>query len=205
MPRANASRHAVIVFAKVPRKGRVKTRIAATHGDDCAMAMYRFMLQRTARTLAVFDHHIAYTGAQTPRDLESYFPNATSFFRQRGKTLGDRQKNAFLHCAKRGYSRFCLIGCDCPGRSGRDIATAFSALDNGYDAAIGPVADGGYHLIAGSVKSVGLFNVTSWSTPALLSETLHTAKRLGMRCLLLEPRIDIDTYADFLAWKGLTP
>lgn len=95
MPRANASRHAVIVFAKVPRKGRVKTRIAATHGDDCAMAMYRFMLQRTARTLAVFDHHIAYTGAQTPRDLESYFPNATSFFRQRGKTLGIARRTRF--------------------------------------------------------------------------------------------------------------
>ena len=124
----------VIVFAKAPKKGGVKTRIAASHGDDCALAIYRAMLQRTAQTLVRVHHHVAYTGAQVPNELARYFPKATSFFRQRGKTLGERQKNAFLHCARLGYARFCLIGCDCPGRTSRDIAAAFAALDNGYDA-----------------------------------------------------------------------
>ncbi|HUI93582.1 MAG TPA: TIGR04282 family arsenosugar biosynthesis glycosyltransferase [Chitinivibrionales bacterium] len=197
-----ALRRTVIVFAKVPQKGAVKTRIAATHGDDCALAIYIAMLQCTAQTLVRFHHHVAYTGAQAPRELARYFPRATSFFRQQGRTLGERQKNAFLHCAGLGYDRFCLIGCDCPGRTGGDIAAAFAALDNGYDAVIGPAADGGYHLIAGSAECTGLFDVQGWSTPRLLSKTLEAAKQLGICCRLLEPRSDIDTYADFLTWRG---
>jgi uncharacterized protein len=198
----NVPRRTVIVFAKVPKKGAVKTRIAATHGDDCALAIYVAMLKRTAQTLARFHHHVAFTGAKAPGDLARYFPGATSFFQQRGRTLGERQKNAFLHCGGLGYARFCLIGCDCPGRTIGDIADAFAALDNGYNAAIGPAADGGYHLIAGSAACTGLFDVQGWSTPRLLLETLGAAKRLGICCRLLEPRSDIDTYADFLAWKG---
>ncbi len=197
-------RRTVIVFAKEPRKGRVKTRIAATHGSDCALAIYTAMLQYTAQTLAGFHHHVAYTGAKVPHDLVRHFPDASSFFRQRGKTLGERQKNAFLHCAGLGYKRFCLIGCDCPARTGRDIADAFAALDNGYDAAIGPASDGGYHLVAGSVSCIGLFDVQGWSTSRLLSETLKAAERLGICCALTEPRSDVDTYEDFLAWRGLT-
>jgi hypothetical protein len=200
---ADARRRTVIVFAKAPVKGAVKTRIAATHGDDCALAIYSAMLRRTAQTLVRFRHHVAFTGARAPGDLARYFPKATSFFRQRGRTLGERQANAFLHCAGLGYQRFCLVGCDCPGRTGRDIAAAFAALDNGYDAAIGPAADGGYHLIAGSVACTGLFDVQGWSTPHLLSETLEAAKRLGICCWLLEPRSDVDTYADYLTWRGL--
>jgi rSAM/selenodomain-associated transferase 1 len=202
MAGSNALRRTVIVFAKTPKKGGVKTRIAATHGDDCALAIYLAMLQRTAQTLVRFHHHVAYTGGQAPNGLARYFPRATSFFRQRGRTLGERQKNAFLHCARQGYDRFCLIGCDCPGRTSRDIAAAFAALDNGYDAVIGPAADGGYHLIAGSVACTGFFDVTGWGTPHLLSETLEAAKRLGICCLLLEPRNDIDTYTDFLKWRS---
>ncbi len=202
MENAGVVRRTVIVFAKEPRKGCVKTRIAATHGDDCALAIYIAMLQRTAQTLVRFRHHVAYTGTKAPSDLARYFPRATSFFQQQGRTLGERQKSAFLYCAELGYQRFCLIGCDCPGRTGGDIAAAFAALDNGYDAAIGPAADGGYHLIAGSAACTGLFDVQGWSTPRLLSETLEAAKRLGICCRLLEPRNDIDTYDDFLAWKG---
>jgi hypothetical protein len=198
----NVPRRTVIVFAKAPKKGGVKTRIAATHGDDCALAIYVAMLRRTAQTLARFHHHVAYTGAKAPGELARYFPRATSFFQQRGRTLGERQKNAFLHCAVLGYGRFSLIGCDCPGRTVRDISAAFAALDNGYDAAIGPAADGGYHLIAGSAACTGLFDVQGWSTPRLLSETIEAAKRLGICCFLLEPRSDIDTYADFLKWRG---
>ena len=99
MAGADVPRRTVIVFAKAPRKGAVKTRIAATHGDDCALAIYIAMLQRTAQTLVRFRHHVAYTGAMAPGDLARYFPRATSFFQQRGRTLGERQKNAFLHCA----------------------------------------------------------------------------------------------------------
>jgi uncharacterized protein len=199
----NVPRCTVIVFAKAPVKGAVKTRIAATHGDDCALAIYIAMLQRTAQTLVRFHHHVAYTGAKAPGDLARYFPKAASFFQQRGRTLGERQANAFLHCAGLGYRRFCLVGCDCPCRTGRDISAAFAALDNGYDAAIGPAADGGYHLIAGSAACTGLFDVQGWSTPHLLSETLEAAQRLGICCWLLEPRSDVDTYDDFLAWKGM--
>jgi hypothetical protein len=202
MAGSNVPRRTVIVFAKTPKRGGVKARIAATHGHDCALAIYVAMLQRTAQTLVRFRHHVAYTGGRTSVAIARYFPRATSFFQQRGRTLGERQKNAFLHCARLGYDRFCLIGCDCPARTGRDIADAFAALDNGYDAAIGPAADGGYHLIAGSAACIGLFDVQGWSTPHLLSETLEAAKRFEICFRLLKPRSDIDTYADYLAWKG---
>jgi glycosyltransferase A (GT-A) superfamily protein (DUF2064 family) len=171
-------------------------------GDDCALAIYTDLLRKTARTLGRFDHHVAYTGARDARSLAAYFPKAASFFRQRGKTLGARQKNAFLHCASLGYTRFCLVGCDCPRRTARDIAEAFIALDKGYDAAIGPATDGGYHLVAGSLACTGLFDVKGWGTPHLMAETLRAAERLGLRCRLLEPKSDIDTCEDYFKWKA---
>jgi uncharacterized protein len=200
-----ALRCAIIVFAKAPVRGTVKTRIAATQGDDHALAIYKELLLRTRRTLDSLHYHVAFTGAPSPRSLEPFFPKAASFFPQQGETLGARQAHAFLHCAALGYNRFCAIGCDCPTLSTRQVTAVFRLIRLFRHVAIGPAEDGGYYLIAGSAACIGLFDVDGWSTPKLLSQTLGAAGRLGLRCRLLEKKSDIDTYDDFLSWKKMSP
>jgi uncharacterized protein len=196
---------ATIVFAKAPVWGTVKTRIARTQGHDRALAIYKELLYLTGQMLCHLQYHVAFTGAQVPSVLEPFFPTATSFFPQQGRTLGNRQAHAFLHCETLGYNRFCIVGCDIPTLTANHIAMAFDHSHGERDAAIGPAVDGGYYLIAGSTACIGLFDVNGWSTPKLLTNTLRAATRLDLCIHLLETKADIDTYNDYLQWKSLLP
>jgi rSAM/selenodomain-associated transferase 1 len=195
------NRHVVVVCAKAPIRGTVKTRIAVEAGDDRALIIYERLMRLTGRMLDTLHFHVAFTGSNDPRTLMPFFPRAVSFFRQRGHSLGRRLKNAVLHCATLGYGRVCLIGCDCPTLAADQISKAFELLRLDSDVAIGPAVDGGYYLIAGSVALLGLFDVDGWGGPNLLTQTCDAAARLRLRCHLLEKKSDIDTYDDFLKWK----
>ena len=197
----NAVRHAIVVLAKAPIRGTVKTRIAATEGEDRALSIYKELMHCTGRTLESFHYHVAFTGSPDAGSLKPFFPGAVSFFPQQGETLGPRQINAFLHCIALGYGRICLIGCDCPTLAAEQIAAAFELARLENDVAIGPAEDGGYYLIAGSAPCLGLFNVDGWGTPKLLAQTFHAAALLRLRCHFLETKSDIDTYNDFMKWK----
>lgn len=176
------------VFAKAPRMGTAKTRLAADTGPARAMRLYRAMTARILRrvqdprwetVLAVPDHDLA---ARVP-EWPAVLPRAG----QGGGDLGARQARML----DRPFS--VVIGTDTPDVSARDIARAFTSLRR-HAAVIGPAEDGGYWLLGlRRPARADLFEGVPWSS----DETLSVLEaRLPRPIMRLETRRDIDEGAD---------
>lgn len=192
----------VLVFAKTLESGTAKSRIARTQGKAIAANIYLELLKKTAQTVAPFHYHLAYTGAPSPGDLTSFFPQAQSCICQQGSNLGERLHRAFTVCFKRGYKYICAIGTDCPYLTPREIETTFHNLGKGIDTVIGPAVDGGYYLIGCHEQSLDVLNAKQWSTAELFAETMAIITAKGFSYHLLRTFSDIDYYEDYRAWKN---
>ena len=155
------------VMCKQPQRGKVKTRIAATLGDDRAVEMYRCALADTLSLASSIDevtHVLSY--APPTRDGQSYFEQLAPSFElipQPGVTLGERISGTLALLLKI-YSPVVLIGSDSPDLPAELIARAFEALRGAADVVLGPATDGGYYLIGLSVMHPILFERVAWST-----------------------------------------
>lgn len=193
---------AVVVFAKLPGLRIAKSRIAETVGWEKADEIYREMLTATAGVAKGSTHFVAFTGADEPGELSAIFDGCNGMFVQRGMTLGTRLRNAALTVFAKGYTHACFVGCDCPGLTSTILK---SCLTDAHlsDLIFGPATDGGYYLIQATSKSVDIFSVSSWSTPSLLSDSIALATLKGWSYRCLDRLYDVDTYSDYLYWKGI--
>ncbi len=149
------------IFAKAPRLGQVKTRLAAGLGHVHARRIYRAMTAKILREmqgpcwetiLYVTPDH--YVGAS----FGSLWPDTMPRFAQKGGDLGQRSARLFTH-----KSPTIIIGTDTPTMKRRYIADGFKALKS-HDAVIGPAKDGGFWLLGlNALASPGLFEGVRWS------------------------------------------
>jgi hypothetical protein len=200
-PDSPFDRTALVVFAKtldVP----VKTRIARTEGKAVAHSVYRELLDVTAASIKELPYHVAFAGNESPGMLTAIFDRALSFFPQTGDDLGARMENGFLHFSAREINRFIVIGCDCPARTEDDIVCAAQNLRKGDNVVVGPVTDGGYHLIGTDMKGLVVFDAKQWGTSGLMEETFAIIRKHGLKSTLLPMRYDIDTIEDYQRWKS---
>jgi rSAM/selenodomain-associated transferase 1 len=191
----------LIVFAKIPIPGLAKTRIAAVCGTGQADRIYRELLTATARNVAGFSHHVAYTGGDDPAELRDFFPLAASFFPQHGDDLGKRMAEAMRIFFRQNYQAVIIIGCDCPALTADLLTTAIRHLQQGAEVVIAPALDGGYTLIGCTPKTLAVFSAKSWSKPELFSETIAIIEANNYRLALLPPVPDIDTLDDYTRWN----
>ncbi len=197
----NKVKNTIVLFVKTPESGTAKSRIAKECGKGKARAVYLELLFFTAQILKGFHINIAYTGNSNPGLLNKIFPNAVSFFQQRGENLGQRLSNAFNHLFNKGYDYICGIGADCPYLSPDDINDAFEYLEKKRDTVIGPTYDGGYYLIGCNKKGMPVFSASKWSTSELFKETLEIIKQNSLSCSLIRTLNDIDYMEDYFEWK----
>lgn len=187
----------LIVFAREPVLGKVKTRLQKDLPASTVLRLYKSFLGdvlRTAAGVTCSRRVIFYTGARSIPFLRR-FKRDFSFSRQRGKDLGERMHRAFLQSQKRGSKKTVIIGTDVPDLQGKDIREALAKLET-HDVVLGPCRDGGYYLIGLKKPDKRLFFGIPWSTDKVLQETLKRTQRLGKKICLLKQRNDIDTYAD---------
>ncbi len=186
---------ALIIFAKNPQLGKVKTRLAATIGDEKALAIYNQLLSHTEAIASKvnYDKYVFYSNYVDQDDLW----NNDLFFKelQNGINLGDRMTNAFRTIFGKGHHRIVIIGTDCPEISTANIESAFQSLDEN-EIVIGPAHDGGYYLIGMKQEHRSLFENISWSTATVLWETLAKCKSLNLNYQLLPTLRDIDREDD---------
>ena len=157
------------IFAKNPVPGQVKTRLAATVGDDEAAAIHASFVERTletsvaARTAGIVDR-IELWGApdaEAPVFAEWRDRYGVELRSQSGDDLGARMRHA-LHSALANRSRAILIGTDCPVLDVDYLAQAVAALDD-HVAVFGPAEDGGYVLV-GLRRAIDAFSGIPWSS-----------------------------------------
>lgn len=204
---------ALIVFAKVPLAGHVKTRLTPDLGDDEAAQLYEAFLLDALDVYRRLDHDVRLYVAPGAGDLNaSLVPPGVAVFRQRGMGLGDRMGRAFLETFAAGYERVGIVGTDHPTLPPTFIQLAFDALSKPRSVAIGPAEDGGYYLLAMNDFVAQIFREMSYSHSGVFAATLERIAASGADAIVLPEWYDVDTpdqlrrlRADLAAADGLAP
>jgi rSAM/selenodomain-associated transferase 1 len=188
----------VIVFMKNPEKGKVKTRLAKTVGNDKALQVYQQLLRITKSVTDQLDvaRQIWYSRYINNNDIWS--DDDYEKHLQKGDSLGLRMQRAFNKAFADGYQKAVVIGSDCSTLSPELIEQSFQILDN-HQTVIGPARDGGYYLLGMSAFYPSLFENKSWSTSTVFKETIHQFKEMNLSYKSLPVLNDIDTEKDLLA------
>jgi rSAM/selenodomain-associated transferase 1 len=190
----------VVVFAKRPAPGEVKTRMCPPLSPGQAAALYAAMLDDVLATTAVAAADagaaawLAVHPAGAVAELAARCPPGFRCVAQRGADLAQRMANALVDASAAGFARILLRGSDNPSLAGAELVRGLAALD-GADLAVGPDRDGGYGWIALRGAPPGLFE-HAMSTASVLSDTLTRAAARGLRVAELAPHFDLDTAAD---------
>ena len=188
----------LIIFIKNPKLGKVKTRLAATVGDEKALSIYKKLLDFTQK-LAIplpCERMLFYSDKIETTDNWS-----NVFFKknkQYGSDLGERMKNAFQK-ALLTSKKAVIIGSDCAELTKEILENAFKALEEN-DFVIGPAEDGGYYLIGMNYFEPTVFENMNWSTEEVLPKTLEKIAQLEKKVALLPTLSDTDNEED---WKKI--
>ncbi|MBV8614384.1 MAG: TIGR04282 family arsenosugar biosynthesis glycosyltransferase [Acetobacteraceae bacterium] len=186
-------RDVAIVFARAPRLGTVKRRLARDIGARAALRFHAASLDRLVRALAR-DRRFATVVALTPDRARLRLPARVGRVGQGRGDLGQRMGRAFRCFPRR---RVALVGCDIPGVGAADLCAAFRALGRAQ-AVFGPAEDGGYWLVGMAPRRPGRpFAAVRWSTPDALADTRRNFA--AHPSLLLRTLRDVDTGADLPA------
>ena len=184
----------VLVFQRNEVLGKVKTRLAAGVGEEQAMEIYRYLLNKTY--LALKEITVPVTTYFSEFIPENPIHSAENKQVQVGGDLGERMRNAFVAHLESGMEKVVLIGTDCPSLEGTHLVQAFEALEHS-DLVLGPARDGGYYLIGMKRRADFLFEGITWSSELVLSQTLTLAAEQGLHSSLLPILEDIDSLEDW--------
>ncbi|MDE0331112.1 MAG: TIGR04282 family arsenosugar biosynthesis glycosyltransferase [Nitrospinae bacterium] len=204
----------LILFAKPPLAGRVKTRLAESLGREGAARLYACFLRdaaETARALCearpgvslVCEWALERGESLDDFPLTDWLPGAYLHRAQTGADLGARMAAALGRCLIFGR-RAALIGTDFPDLRHEVLHDAFESLENTHEpkVTLGPAADGGYYLIGMNRFFPEIFTGIPWSTSEVLSRTVERADALGIGTSLLPGWRDVDEADDLEALKG---
>ncbi len=190
-----SSKPLLLVFLRAPVLGKVKTRLAATLGNERALEIYKRLLRHTIEQ-----------GAQLGVDRQAWYADELpadelctalgySVHQQAGADLGERMQRAFEAGFASGHSPVIIIGTDLPQLSEALLREALKALET-HDAVVGPAKDGGYYLLGLRKPCAELFQGKTWSTDTVFKQTTEDLERLGRTWEALPELTDIDTQAD---------
>jgi rSAM/selenodomain-associated transferase 1 len=196
------SRQTILVFAKFPAPGMVKTRLAATAGPERAAMLYRRWIEDVFNVLQAVRGPsrlvCCYDGA--PRESFGEWEHlADEWWPQSAGGLGERLAAGF-GTGLTGGGAVLAVGTDCLELDAALIGQAFDVLA-GRDVVFGPTPDGGYYLVGMSIDARGVFASVRWSCPETLGDHLVRCKEQGWSYGLLPMRHDIDTWEDWLAYR----
>lgn len=184
----------LVIFAKAPEPGRVKTRLTPAISKECAARLHEaFIMDILDATTSVAAKRAL---ACLPTTKHPFFSllkkkEPLQFIHQKGEDLGARMRNAFEWGLSEGFQKVVLIGCDAPTLPIEMIQAAFDHLTT-TEVVLGPSLDGGYYLIGTKETMPDLFSQLPWGTETVLRETLERVNKKKRRCRLLPFWYDID-------------
>lgn len=192
----------LIMFAKYPEKGKVKTRLCRKWHEGIVARLYRSFIEDLLHRLSGGDYRfrIAYHPAEKKIDFIRKFGNGFSYMAQIGKDLGERMNCAFTRCFSDDFQTVIIIGSDSPDLPLQMIEEAFQSLEkNG--AVMGPSFDGGYYLIGFRRESFlpGAFEGIAWGTDSVFGKTMRLLQDAGIGVYVLPVWTDIDRPEDIAA------
>ena len=191
---------ALVVFAKRPAPGKVKTRLCPPFTPRQAADFYAAMLDDVLEASAAIARAqgltpiLAIDPASAVAEFERRVPAGFRVTPQAGADLSERMTSAAAAAFAEGFSPVLLRGSDSPALGRETVAEACAAAQGG-GIAICPDLDGGYNLVAMGSPVPGLF-AHAMSTATVLEDTAARARAAGRSCITLAPGFDIDTVED---------
>ncbi len=193
----HSSRRVLVIMAKAPRPGTVKTRLARSFSPDGITDFYRCLLQDTlalARSLS--DVEVAIMCPESDVDeLKQLAGDKTTVIGQKGDGLAAGLTSVFAHFAQAHRRRTIAFNSDSPHLPPSVIENAFQTLDE-HDLVVGPTHDGGYYLIGAKAPHPTLFANNGMGTSSALERLLARARALHLSVGFADAFYDIDVVDD---------
>lgn len=199
----------LLVFLKAPRPGAVKTRLAASIGEELACHIYERLASAVLRATSpgeppAFARVLCFTPADAESEIATWAGSEAREPQPEGD-LGERMDGAFARSFARGSTRTLIVGTDSLDIDRIAVAAAFDALE-GADVVLRAAEDGGYTLVGLKCRQTALFSGLAWSTGSVLSETRARAAAAGLTIAVRGPDRDIDTLEDLRReWARVEP
>ena len=196
----------LIVFAKTPEAGQVKTRIGEVVGNEQAAMIYSHMLEIIMAESSSNEIWSQIISIPQDSDKTWFARRGLEVMLQSGNDLGKKMSNALIRGFQSGAGEIILIGSDIPTLCRREIADAFSLL-GAAQAVIGPSTDGGFYLFGIKLEhspagTLVLEGDIQWSTPKVLGKMQELCRKNLLSLSYLPAKTDIDTYEDWLEYKS---
>lgn len=191
----------LVIMARYPAVGEVKTRLGHAIGAERACALYRAFLLDLDSRFSAGRRALVWAVLSAPDQFSALVSPGGRCLAQVGQDLGERMHNCFRRLLAEGAERVLIIGADAPHVRDAWLDEAEAELDSA-DVILGPAEDGGYYLI-GMREPHEVFSGIQMGTPAVLAETLSRAERFGLRVRLLPKTFDVDELSDVLRLRQL--
>ena len=200
----------ILLFARLPVLGKVKTRLKSALSNIEILALYEAMLKRIVSLLNESSLAEVQLWLDTDSAKENNFvldmPWNFKVNEQVGLDLGDKMNFAINESLTANHSKCALlVGSDCPALTIGYLDNALRLLDDGAQLVLGPAEDGGYVLIGVNKSYPELFQGIQWGTDKVLEQTIRIAKSIGVDYVCLEPLWDVDRPDDIRRLSQLEP
>ena len=194
--------NAIVIMAKAPIPGQVKTRMIPSLDPGIVSNIYHnFLLDKIDQVKNIeAQAFIAYTPLTEFDFFRSILPPGFNLINQVGSGLGERLANIFKNLFGLGFKKVLILDSDTPNLPVEYIKKGLETLDNS-DIVIGPCEDGGYYLIGLVANHPLIFKDIPWSTSGVTEFTINKAQLEGLKVSLLEKWYDVDTIDDLINLK----
>lgn len=194
----------LLIFAKAPVPGQVKTRLIPQLGITGATDLHQRLVIETL-TMASTENLFPIELWCAPDTQHAFFSDCKKKFPltlhpQQGHDLGQRMHHA-LRTALSRCQHAILIGSDCPVMQSDYLTDALTTLQNKNDVVIGPAEDGGYVLIGMNKPAAAVFNDMPWGSDQVLAQTRQQLKQQHLRWQELALLWDVDRHPDWLRYQ----
>jgi rSAM/selenodomain-associated transferase 1 len=198
--------NALVIMAKAPLAGQVKTRLLPALSPEQAARLARALLVdqlNHVRKMETADLYLAFAPAKARPLMEQLAPPLFNLFPQQGANLGARMQAVFEKLFRADYRNVVLIGGDLAAVPLRFFAQAYDFLESReHRVALGPSRDGGYYLVGCNQPTPELFGEMRWGHDAVLTQTRDKLDRLKIAYDLLPSWFDVDTLDDVRALRA---
>ncbi len=187
---------AVVVMAKAPREGFVKTRLTGAYPASEVVRLSECMLRDTLTLVQTLPRvHVAVMcPAEDVAEIQGFLPAGVQVVGQRGDGLAAALASVFERFLPE-FRRVVAVDSDSPHLPPARLQSAFELLET-HEVVVGPTEDGGYYLVGASATHPHLFELAPLGTGNARDALLENARRLGLSVALTEAFYDVDLPAD---------
>src|ERR1700719_1431029 len=189
----------LVIMAKAPKPGMVKTRLTQSLPSPAVTALYRCLLEDTlALATSLSGVEVAVMCPESDQDeLAHLVGNTVQVVAQKGEGLAAGLTSVFRHFTAAGRQHVIAFNSDSPHLAPSVLDSAFEILA-AHDVVVGPTHDGGYYLVGANAAHPALFESEAMGTGSALNRLLTRTKALELSTGFTDPFYDIDVANDLI-------